>query len=150
MSTTHVMPLLEMRAFPEPDSSIVKKINDLLITLNQQTLCLPRKTMVLAMYDQDTFVGGICFRWYGASAMLDYMAVEENWRRQGIGKKLVAAAELEMQRQGCRQIIVDTMAYQAPAFYQRLGYEITATIPDYYATFDRIILRKHLPETMHT
>ena len=136
---------LEVRTFPEPDASIIQKIDGILIALNQQTLKLQRKAMVIALYDKDEFTGGVYFRWYGESAMLDYMAVEEKWRNQGVGKRLVLAAEKEMLQQGCRQILVDTMAFQAPGFYQHMGYEITATITDYYGSHDRIILRKRLP-----
>jgi len=40
-------------------------------------------------------------------------------------------AEEEAITRGCKYGFVDTMDYQSPAFYQKLGYEIVGTIPDW-------------------
>ena len=59
------------------------------------------------------------------------MAVDEPFRRQGLGTKLSVAAESEAVRRGCKYSFLDTMQYQAPEFYQRLGYKVAGSIPDW-------------------
>jgi ribosomal protein S18 acetylase RimI-like enzyme len=40
----------------------------------------------------------------------------------GIGQRLIPMAEAEAALRVCTSIFVDTMSYQAPDFYKRLGY----------------------------
>ena len=62
---------------------------------------------------------------------ISIMAVDPNQRGQGIGADLLAEAEREAIRRGCKYAHVDTMEYQAPGFYEAHGYKIEATFPDW-------------------
>ncbi len=50
---------------------------------------------------------------------------------QGIGARMLQLAEAEAIRRGCQYAYVDTMDYQAPDFYQRLGYTIAGQLDDW-------------------
>lgn len=52
-------------------------------------------------------------------------------RGQGYGKKLLEATEDESRAQGCRGVFLTTFSFQARPFYERLGYEVIADVPDY-------------------
>jgi GNAT superfamily N-acetyltransferase len=67
--------------------------------------------------------GGCCF--------VSHLWVHESKRRQGIGGALLAAAEQAAKNRGCAQVLLLTHSFQAPAFYERLGYRLHATIPNY-------------------
>ena len=43
-------------------------------------------------------------------------------RAQGLGRRLVEAAEAEAEARGCRTVVVSSHSFQAPAMYRRLGY----------------------------
>jgi GNAT superfamily N-acetyltransferase len=75
--------------------------------------------------------GGLVAETQFAWLKISIMAVREDTRDQGIGSALLLAAEAEAQQRGCRYAFVDTMDYQAPAFYERLGYRIVGQIPDW-------------------
>ena len=49
--------------------------------------------------------------------------VEESLRGQGWGKKLMAMAETEGKIRGCTLAYTNTFTWQAPEFYEKLGYK---------------------------
>jgi ribosomal protein S18 acetylase RimI-like enzyme len=54
---------------------------------------------------------------------LSTLWVSENLRGQGWGTRLVEAFEAEGTARGCRGAWVDTYGFQAPNFYERVGYQ---------------------------
>lgn len=49
--------------------------------------------------------------------------VEESLRGQGWGRKLMEEAEKEGKKRGCTIIYTNTFTWQAPHFYEKLGYK---------------------------
>jgi N-acylglucosamine-6-phosphate 2-epimerase len=52
-------------------------------------------------------------------------------RRQGYGTQLLHAAEQEARTRGCDQMVLSSFSFQAPGFYQKLGYEVFAVLEDH-------------------
>jgi ribosomal protein S18 acetylase RimI-like enzyme len=48
-----------------------------------------------------------------------------------LGRALLRATEAEAVRRGCTQVVLWTHSFQAPAFYEQLGYARQATVPHY-------------------
>ena len=48
--------------------------------------------------------------------------VDENQRRQGLGRAVMQAIEAEARHRGCARATLDTYSWQARGFYERLGY----------------------------
>ena len=67
---------------------------------------------------------------WGGCCVVAHLWVHESQRGRGLGRALLQAAEAEGIRRGCQQIVVATHSFQAPAFYERLGYEKQAVIRD--------------------
>ena len=48
--------------------------------------------------------------------------VHADYRSRGLGRRLMCWAEERGRELGCAAVVVDTMSFQAPGFYERLGY----------------------------
>src|SRR5712692_6616630 len=103
----------------------------------------------LAIFVRDEgerIVAEICGNTWGGCCEIRQFWVEESRRKQGLGTRLLGAAEQEARRRGCRQIVLTTFTFQAPAFYAKRGFKALDTVDDYPRGHQSLLLRKHLGE----
>lgn len=67
-------------------------------------------------------VGGITAWRADELIYVDLLFVEESKRKSGLGKRLLSTVEEEGRRLGARRIELNTFGFQAPGFYEKLGY----------------------------
>jgi ribosomal protein S18 acetylase RimI-like enzyme len=89
-------------------------------------------------------VAGLYGWTWGGMCEIRYLWVREDHRKRGYGIALVAAAERESIARGCAQIVLDTHSFQAPRFYERLGFEIIGSHRDYPRGHQKHYMRKTL------
>ena len=89
-------------------------------------------------------LAGLTGETFGNWLCIKYLFVNESFRGQGIGSRILAAAEEEAKRRGCKYVFVDTFSFQAPGFYQNQGYEKVFTLQDYPYTEKRYYYTKAL------
>jgi ribosomal protein S18 acetylase RimI-like enzyme len=65
-------------------------------------------------------------------------------RRQGLGAKLMRAVETEAILRGCPQIVLETHTFQAPIFYQKLGFVDVGHADDYPKSHHYLLLVKQI------
>jgi len=76
-------------------------------------------------------IGGLVAETQFAWLKIAIMTIDPSFRRQGVGQALLDAAEREAVMRDCRYAYVDTMDYQAPAFYERAGYGMAGRLEDW-------------------
>jgi GNAT superfamily N-acetyltransferase len=81
--------------------------------------------------------------WCGTSYIRS-LWVHKDWRGQGVGTQLLRTAEQEARTRGCQQIVLDSSSFQAPGFYQKLGYEVFAVLEGHPRHHRNYYLRKRL------
>ena len=73
-------------------------------------------------------VGGAVGRTWGECAELQQLWVAPEHRRGGIGSRLAKLFHARARARGCRALYLATFSFQAPAFYQALGYKPVAEL----------------------
>ncbi|WP_172300218.1 GNAT family N-acetyltransferase [Pseudoruegeria sp. HB172150] len=94
--------------------------------------------------DGDTFLGALTAKIVHNWVFLALLAVSPDARGQGVGSALMAALEDTSRSMGATGIWLDTFSFQAPDFYQRLGYKVFGELPDAPAGHSRFFLLKRL------
>ncbi len=89
-------------------------------------------------------MGGICAELWGAVLEIDFLWIDESWRGQGVGKQLLLQLEEAARERNGRTAVLDTFDFQAPDFYQSLGYEIFGTVEGFGNQHCKYFLRKSL------
>jgi ribosomal protein S18 acetylase RimI-like enzyme len=76
----------------------------------------------------------LLFRRNSGIARVYSLAVEPAARRQQLGRRLLAAAELAASRHGCTTMQLEVSSANAAAIklYERAGYRVLVQLPDYY------------------
>lgn len=75
---------------------------------------------------------------------IDVLFVEGDVRGWGLGSRLLAEAERQAIELGAKNAKLDTFEWQAPAFYQKHGYEEYARVDDYAPGFYLAFMKKSL------
>lgn len=71
-------------------------------------------------------VASVMVGYDGHRGWVNYLAVDPEHRKRGLGRALMAEAELRLLREGCPKLNLQVRATnpEIVAFYQRLGYEV--------------------------
>lgn len=89
-------------------------------------------------------IGGLLGRTSMGLLFIDLFFLPESLRQQGIGSRVIRTAEQEAIRRGCSRVILLTVTFQAPGFYERQGYQVLGRIECDPPGHTRICMTKKL------
>lgn len=82
--------------------------------------------------DEDGLVqGGIRACAFWNYCIIELLWLSEKTRGQGVGSKLMVAAEDYAKEKGFEYIRTETISFQAKPFYEKLGYTVFGVLPDH-------------------
>jgi GNAT superfamily N-acetyltransferase len=103
------------------------------------------KNVALRIQDPDgKVVGGLWGRAAYDWLFVEYLAIPTKLRRTGLGRTLMQKAEVIALEHGCIGVWLDTFAFQARPFYEKLGYKCFGQIDDHPRGSARYFLQKRL------
>ena len=130
----------------QPAAADVQTLQDRLIAYNMaQTGAYDGRLLaIFVRNERDEIVAGISGYTWAGFCEIEWLWVHEELRGRGYGSRMLAAAEQEALARGCSLIVLGTYSFQAPGFYQRMGYEIAGRIDDCPLHHTKYLLKKRL------
>jgi GNAT superfamily N-acetyltransferase len=89
-------------------------------------------------------LGGLTARTSLGLLFIDLVFLPEDLRGGGLGSRMLRLAEEEGARRGCTAVVLYTISFQAPGFYERHGYRVFGTIDCAPPGTSRIFMSKIL------
>ena len=129
---------------PPPEAETL--IGDELNAFNERHTGVPhsRPLAVLLHDPAGVLLGGALGRTSLGLLFIDLLFVPERLRGSGAGAQIMRRAEAEAVARGCQRAVLYTIAFQAPGFYRRLGYEMLGEVRSGPADQARIFMTKAL------
>ncbi len=136
----------DLKVETEPEVSDIEFLDDRLYDYNiERTGFSDGKRLAILVRDaEQTICAGLDGWTWGGSGEIRSLWVDAALRGQGVGAKLMAAAEQEAQARGCTQLMLGSFSFQAPNFYQGLGYEVFGVLDDHPHGHQLYMLYKRL------
>lgn len=99
---------------------------------------------IIVRDNSNDIVGGLYGRSIWGTLEIKIFVVKGEYRNKGIGLKLIAEAEKEAKKRNCKYISLDTFSFQAPNFYENIGFEKVGTETDFPKGFEKYYYRKKI------
>lgn len=103
------------------------------------------RSLACFVRDEDgRLVAGLDGFTWGGYARVEYLWVDEARRGQGLGRALMNAAIEEARARGCVTMVLDTHTFQAPGFYERLGFTEVGRTADTPVGHGQVLYQRRL------
>ena len=102
------------------------------------------KQIAVTVRDEGRIVGGALGALWIEWLFIELLWLGEAFRGRDIGTELMGKLEEEARRRGAKHAYVDTFSFQAPGFYEKLGFREFGRLDPYIETHARIWLTKPL------
>lgn len=138
----------ELVVCTNPDPAEVQYLEDRIYEFNSAATGVTdgEWLAIFVRNDEGRIVAGICGNTWGGCCEIRQFWVDQALRKQGLGTELFLAAEQEARRRGCRQILLMTFTFQAPAFYAKHGFEVVTAVDDHPRGHKNLLMRKRLEQ----
>ncbi len=102
----------------------------------------PKALTLVAKDEQGEIVGGVHGVTIYQQFLIQVVWVSESERGSGLGRSLMQTAEEEAIKRGCVAAQVETLAFQAPEFYRKLGFDVVGQVSGIKDSPDRFFMLK--------
>lgn len=105
---------------------------------------LDQEPVVFEFVEQDVSLGVCVCQLFWGNLHIKYLLTNPEYRRRGIARALMEHAFAFGKENGCNFVFVETMSFQAPEFYQKVGFEIELKRDGYAAGTSFYYLKRDL------
>jgi GNAT superfamily N-acetyltransferase len=105
--------------------AVSRQLWDGLVRFNRKSAGPLRYTRTVLSVRDGTgrLLGGLILQSYWKESYVELLWLSERARRLGYGRRLMAEAERRARRRGSLLLHLNTYSFQAPGFYEKLGFE---------------------------
>jgi GNAT superfamily N-acetyltransferase len=103
-----------------------------------------RLAVLVSAPDAHEVIGGLLGRTSLGLCFVDLIFLPDQLRGQDVGTRVMDQAEDEARRRGCRAVVLYTISFQAPGFYEKRGYRAFGKIDCHPPGTSRIFMVKDL------
>ncbi len=93
---------------------------------------------------QQQWIGGITAEVYWGWVEISKFWFSEEFRRKGLGRRLLSKAEETAKQMGATKALLTTYDFQARTFYETMDYQVVGEIKDYPPGSSYYTMVKHL------
>jgi GNAT superfamily N-acetyltransferase len=138
------MPDLIIEEHPDPRD--IDFVSDQLDAFNITSTSIDdwRVLAIFVRDDAGRIVAGLTGGTWASYLEIKNLWVHEDLRGQGLGRRLLLAAEQAARARGCARVLLDTHDFQAPEFYKKLGYIVFGVFEGIGGRYNRYYLSKKL------
>lgn len=101
------------------------------------------ESVALVAMDEKTMAGAIVVELFWGALHIKYIYVEDQYRNQKLGTRLMEQALAYAKQHKCPFAFVETMCFQALEFYKKCGFNLEFTRSGYAHNTSFHYLRKH-------
>ena len=137
---------MKLRVTRDGSEADIREIHAMLKEYNLSKREPSEDVPIGVFYEDETGkkLAGLTGETFGKWLCIKYLFVSEELRGQGIGKRIIEMAEDEAKKRDCKYAFVDTFSFQAPEFYQKMGYKEVFVLNEYPYTGARYYYTKEL------
>jgi GNAT superfamily N-acetyltransferase len=136
---------VELTVTGEPDAGDVAAVRAGVVAHNVEVVrAEPAEPLAVLARQGGTVVAGAIGFTHSGWLCVQYLWVDNHRRGTGLGRDILTQAEAEGRRRGCHAVWLDTFSFQAPGFYEKLGYQEFGRLDDFPPGHSRHFLWKPL------
>jgi GNAT superfamily N-acetyltransferase len=105
---------------------------------------IDHQPLTVTLRERRAIVGGVTGETFFGWLFIALLWIAEEHRGKGFGRSLMEMVEEEARRRGASNAYVDTFSFQAPGFYEKLGYRAFGRLDDFPAGHHRLWMTKAL------
>lgn len=137
---------MDLHLSDPPTAEETQLLLDNVRTFNQQRTGVERPRHIAYFFrdEEERMVGGVQGMLWGRMMHVDVLWVDEKQRGEGLGTKLMTAMENYALEHGHPLVYLETASFQALPFYEGLGYEVFAQLPNITPGETLFFLKKEL------
>lgn len=130
---------MNFRVTKDVKQNDIDEIHEMLRSYNRRNREASEKIPLGVFYEDESGrkLAGLTGETFGNWLCINYLFVADTLRKQGIGTKIVLSAEDEARKRNCKYVFADTFSFQAPEFYEKLGYKEVFSLNEYPYTEKR-------------
>ncbi|MDV2960937.1 GNAT family N-acetyltransferase [Shewanella algae] len=134
---------MQIDLLQQVDDDLQNELIDKLRTYNHSYINETSQPLAaIARDSKGQLIGGVSGRSIYRQLLIEVVWVAKAHRGSGLGSRLMALCEQEAIKRGCLAAQLDTLSFQAPAFYAKQGFEVVGSVSGIPGSPDRYFMCK--------